>query len=219
MPKLHPVLPTVLMKSKKFVLLLFFVSILCSSASAQTFYGTADLKTFREGRDREMRDPKETPLPEIEAAKFVGLKYFEIDNRYRVKAKLVREPSEQKIQFQTSSGKIRTFLKYGTVSFKLRGKKYRLNVYQVEPAAAKEEYKDLVFIPFKDQTSGKESYGAGRYIDIKIPEGKRVILDFNLAYNPNCAYGSDKYNCPIPPKENRLDVEIKAGEKSYLPGH
>lgn len=189
------------------------------SVGAQTFYGTTDLKTFRDGREHEMRDPKETPFPEGKLAEYSGLKYFATDKSYRVKAKFKKEPSEQKIRFETSSGKIKTFLKYGTVSFKLSGKKYQLSVYQVEPAAIKEEYKDLVFIPFKDLTSGKETYGAGRYIDIRIPENKKVILDFNLAYNPNCAYGSDRYNCPIPPKENRLAVEIKAGEKSYLAGH
>lgn len=166
-----------------------------------------------------MRDEKETPLPEVEKEKFAGLKYFATDPKFRVTATLKKEASGQKIQFQTSSGKVRTFLKYGVVSFKLSGRKYRLNVYQVEPAAMKEEYKDLVFIPFKDLTSGKETYGAGRYIDLKISEGDEVILDFNLAYNPNCAYGSDKYNCPIPPRENRLNVAIKAGEKSYLSGH
>jgi uncharacterized protein len=201
------------------VFLFFLIALGCSSAFGQTYYGSTDLKTFRDGRDKEMRDAAETPLPETELAKFTGLKYYETDTHYRVKAKLKKEPSEQKIQFQTSSGKVRTFLKYGTVSFKLLGKKYSLNVYQVEPAAVKDEYKDLAFIPFKDETSGKETYGAGRYIDIKIPEGEKVILDFNLAYNPNCAYGSTKYNCPIPPRENRLDVEIKAGEKSYLAGH
>jgi uncharacterized protein (DUF1684 family) len=199
---------------------LFFL--ICSSAaivSAQTFYGTTDLKTFRDGREHEMRDPKETPLPEAERAKFSALKYYETDKKFRVTARLKKEPSEQRINFQTSSGKVRIFLRYGTVSFKLRGKKYELGVYQVEPAAQKEEYKDLLFIPFKDETSGKETYGAGRYIDIKVPTSDKVVLDFNLAYNPNCAYGSDKYNCPIPPKENRLAVEIKAGEKSYLAAH
>ena len=209
------------MLNRKFAIS-FAVTALCLSAAvvrAQTFYGTTDLRTFRDGRDHEMRDPKETPLPEAEQAKFAGLKYFATDGKYRVKAKFKKEPSAQKIQFQTSSGKIRTFLKYGTVSFKLSGKKYALSVYQVEPAAMKEEYKDLVFIPFKDLTSGKETYGAGRYIDIKIPPDDKVVLDFNLAYNPNCAYGSEKYNCPIPPRENRLSVEIKAGEKSYLAGH
>jgi uncharacterized protein len=216
-------LPKYHMRSKSFIFLLFFV--ICSSAAAvnaQTFYGTTDLKTFRDGRDHEMRSPEETPLPEAEQAKFSGLKYYATNSKYRVTARLKKAPSEQRINFQTSSGKVRVFLKYGTVSFQLLGKKYQLSVFQVEPAAQKEEYKDLLFIPFKDATSGKETYGAGRYIDIKIPASGRdykVILDFNLAYNPNCAYGSDKYNCPIPPKENRLAVGIKAGEKSYLAAH
>jgi hypothetical protein len=93
-----------------------------------------------------------------------------------------------------------------------------LSVYQAEISLleAFPEYKDLLFIPFKDLTNGRESYGGGRYIDIKNPAGKSAIIDFNLAYNPSCAYGSDKYSCPIPPKENFLQVKIKAGEKTYL---
>jgi uncharacterized protein (DUF1684 family) len=211
------------MPNSRRILFLFFVIALCClpavSIGAQTYYGSTDLKIFRDGRDHEMRDPKETPLPEAEQARFAGLKYYDVDKRFRVKAKLVTEAGKQRVHFQTSSGKTDIMLRYGTVSFKLMGKKLSLNVYRSEALAASEEYGDLLFIPFRDETSGKETYGAGRYIDIKISGAKKVILDFNLAYNPNCAYGSDKYNCPIPPKENRLDVEIKAGEKSYLPGH
>jgi uncharacterized protein (DUF1684 family) len=214
------------MRNRDFVFFLFFVIVLCclcgssvSIAGAQTFYGSTDLKTFRDGRDHEMRDPNKTPLPKAEIEKFSGLKYYDANRKFRVRARLRKEPSEQKVQFQTSSGKIRTFLKYGVVSFKLSGKKFELNVYQTEPGAQIEEYKNLLFVPFRDLTSGKESYGTGRYIDIRIPEKDKVILDFNLAYNPNCAYGSGQYNCPVPPKENRLDIEITAGEKSYLTGH
>ena len=76
-------------------------------------------------------------------------------------------------------------------------------------------YKNLLFVPFKDLTNGKETYGAGRYMDIVKPRGDEAILNFNLAYNPNCAYGSEDFSCPIPPKENFLQAEIKAGEKIF----
>ena len=117
----------------------------------------------------------------------------------------------------TSSGITKKFIKFGVLKFKLNGKGQSLNVFQIDPEirAKFPEYADLLFVPFKDFTSGKETYGVGRYIDIKTPKGKKVTLDFNLAYNPNCAYGNDKYSCPIPPKENFLRVEIKAGEKSF----
>lgn len=103
------------------------------------------------------------------------------------------------------------------MSFKLNGKNYSLSVYQADAEVLEKfpEYADLLFLPFKDLTNGKETYGGGRYIDIKTPAGNNVILDFNLAYNPNCAYGSERFSCPIPPKENFLPAQIKAGEKSY----
>ena len=117
----------------------------------------------------------------------------------------------------TSSEKSTKFIKYGVLNFKIHGKPYSLNVYQTDLETFEKfpEYKDLLFIPFKDLSNGKETYGGGRYIDILIPKKKEVTLNFNLSYNPNCAYGSDRYSCPIPPKENSLQVEIKAGEKSF----
>jgi uncharacterized protein (DUF1684 family) len=115
----------------------------------------------------------------------------------------------------TSVGTSRKYFKYGVLKFELGGNSYSLTVFQSETAAIKEEYKALLFVPFRDQTNGKETYGGGRYLDIKAPSGDEMILNFNLAYNPNCAYGSDNFSCPVPPKENFLQTEIKAGEKIF----
>lgn len=205
-----------LSKVFQFSFLLLFVIALSAVSFAQDFYGTEDLKVFRDGRDAEMRNKEETPLPYDDVAKFIGLNYFETDNSFRLKAKLVREFNDQKINFETSSGKVKTYLRYGRLEFKLGGKSYSLVAYKSQPLPQPDKYDDLLFIPFRDATSGKETYGAGRYLSIWIPKGTdRVLLDFNMAYNPSCAYGTDRFSCPIPPKENRLAVEVRAGEKNY----
>lgn len=200
--------------------LVFTISIMLSFvflAQAQTFYGTTDLKIFREGRDKEFRNKEESPLKEKDFSSFNGLNYFPEDKKFRVNAKFTRTSDEKYFQMPTSSGKSTKFVKYGILSFKLNGKPQTLNVYQPDAEVLKKfpEFADLLFVPFRDVTSGKETYGGGRYIDIKMPVKNKVILDFNLAYNPNCAYGSDEYSCPIPPKENFLQAEIKAGEKTF----
>lgn len=187
------------------------------AAQAQTFYGTTDVKAFREGRDHEFRDKKESPLKEEDLAGFKGLNYYPEDKKFAVKAKFTRTADEKYFQMPTSSGKTKMFVKYGVLKFKVGGKSQVLAVYEADPAVLQTfpEYADLLFIPFKDATSRTETYGGGRYIDIKRPAGKDVMLDFNLAYNPNCAYGGEKWSCPVPPAENVLKVEIRAGEKRY----
>lgn len=186
-------------------------------AAAQTYYGSTDLKVFRDGRDKEFRDKKESPLKAEDFAKFQGLNYFPVDSRFRVTAEFTRTPSEKYFQMPTSSGITKKFVKFGILKFRLGGKALRLSVYQIdkEILAKFPEYADLLFVPFKDLTSRTQTYGGGRYIDIKTPTGLKLILDFNLAYNPNCAYGGDKYNCPIPPRENSLQIAITAGEKRF----
>lgn len=197
--------------------MLFVVLAFAVFAEAQTFYGSTDTKIFRNGRDKEFRNKDESPLKEEDFPKFEGLKYFDENKKYIVKADFKRTSDEKYFQMPTSSGKSKKFVKYGELTFKLGGKKYSLNVYQADGEVLKKypEYADLLFVPFKDLTNGTETYGGGRYIDIKTPKGKKALINFNNAYNPNCAYGSDKYNCPIPPKENFLQTEIKAGEKKY----
>lgn len=186
------------------------------SAPAQTFYGTTDVKTFRDGRDKEFRNRKESPLPDEDFLNFKGLEYFETDEKFSIKAKLEKTAEKQYFMMPTSAGIRRKFIKYGVLKFDLDGKNHSLTVYQSEELLETKEFKDLLFIPFRDLTNGKETYGAGRYIDIKIPSGDEVILNFNVAYNPNCAYGSDKYACPVPPRENFLQVKIMAGEKKFV---
>lgn len=193
--------------------LLLFVS----GLSAQTFYGSTDLTAFREGRDKEFRDKKESPLKDEDLEKFTGLNYYTTDKNFRVTATITRTPSEKWFQMPTSSGRTKKFVKYGVLKFKINGTPLVLSVYQIDSAIAAKfpEYADLLFIPFKDLTSRTETYGGGRYIDIRSPQGKTVIVDFNLAYNPNCAYGGEKWNCPIPPSENSLNVAITVGEKRF----
>ena len=94
--------------------------------------------------------------------------------------------------------------------FKLKGKKFKLNVYQSQDLSRKPEYADYLFLPFTDNTNGLTTYGGGRYIDLKLPLEKTVTLDFNKAYNPYCAY-SKNYSCPIPPASNDLDISIPVG--------
>ncbi len=192
--------------------------VLAASVNAQTFYGANDVKVFREGRDKEFRNKSESPLKEEDFSKFEGLNYFKADESFRVEANFTKTSNEKYFLMPTSSEKSKRFVKFGVLSFKLNGKNYSLNVYRADAdvLAKFPEYADLLFVPFKDLTSGGETYGGGRYIDIKTPKDNKVILDFNLAYNPSCAYGSSRYSCPIPPKENFLQAEIKAGKKIYL---
>jgi uncharacterized protein (DUF1684 family) len=209
------------MKKLFFSILLFLISFAADAETgkAQDFYGTTDLKTFREGRDKEFRDPRESPLREKDFADFKGLKYFPLNQAFRVEAEFKKKTEAKFFKMPTSSEKTKRFAKYGELKFKLNNQEFILNLYQAEAVLLDEklkEYRDLLFAPFKDLTNGAETYGSGRYLDVKIPSSGKIILDFNLAYNPSCAYGSDKFSCPIPPKENYLRVKIAAGEQSYL---
>jgi hypothetical protein len=112
----------------------------------------------------------------------------------------------------TNTGEIRDGLRYGYIEFDAEGQRCRLQVYRLDDSG--DSGKASLFIPFRDSTSGKETYGAGRYLDLDENTSGIYELDFNRAYNPYCAYG-EGYSCPIPPEENRLAIPIRAGEKIY----
>ena len=144
------------------------------------------------------------------------MKYFATHEKYRVIADFSLTPDAYVFLMPTSTERVVEYRKYGIARFELDGKEYQLSIYQNQAFKDREGFEKHLFLPFKDLTNGQGSYGGGRYIDLTIPEGETIILDFNKCYNPYCAYNGN-YSCPIPPDENHLDVEIPAGVMN--PGH
>ncbi|OUR92206.1 hypothetical protein A9Q87_06930 [Flavobacteriales bacterium 34_180_T64] len=160
------------------------------------------------------KDARTSPLKEKDRKSFKGLDFFKFDSTYVVSAKLVRTPDEEPFEMKTTTDRLPVYVKYGIVEFLIQGKPYQLNIYQNLDLLKKEGYEDYLFLPFLDNTNGEESYGGGRYVECRIPEDDNISIDFNTAYNPYCAYNA-KYSCPIVPRENYLDIEVRAGVKAF----
>jgi uncharacterized protein (DUF1684 family) len=169
-----------------------------------------EIREFQEELDVHYADSIESPLSEEDRLAFGGLPFYPVDEGFRVIAEFTRTPDEKPFPMPTSSDRTPIYVKYGILKFFLQGQEHQLSIYQNQQLQKMPGYEDYLFLPFTDLTSGDSSYGGGRYIDIRIPKRKRVLLDFNKAYNPYCAY-SDGYSCPIPPKENDLAAAIKVG--------
>jgi len=166
----------------------------------------------RENKDSFFGQHSQSPIPAEERGKFKGLDYYSPDPKYSFELELHEHREKEKIKVQDTQGNEREFLRWGEFRFKIDDEEYALQVYKSNPMEEK------LFIPFRDATSSKETYGSGRYLDLEpnghqTPEGK-WILDFNKAYNPWCAY-SEYYACPFVPPENWLKVPVRAGEKDY----
>ncbi|HPI81566.1 MAG TPA: DUF1684 domain-containing protein, partial [Cyclobacteriaceae bacterium] len=146
------------------------------------------------------------------AKEFTGLKYFDIDPAYRISASLEPVKDRKVVILSTNDGRENRYLEYAWADFAINDVKCRLLILEVMEDGPE---KGSLFLAFADETSARETYGAGRYLDInKVPGSSSVLLDFNKAYNPYCAY-SDNFSCPFPPKQNILGVPIRAGEKTY----
>jgi uncharacterized protein len=169
---------------------------------------------FQEKLNKEYATREESPLMDEDFKVFKGLDFYPIDEKFIIESSFVRTENEKVFKMKTTGTRTPEYVKYGELHFQFEGKKYKLNLYQNIELIKKEGYKDYLFLPFSDLTCGKESYIGGRYIDMRIPKGDKVIIDFNKAYNPYCAY-SHKYSCPIVPLENDLEIEIKAGVKKF----
>ncbi|MBS1602915.1 MAG: DUF1684 domain-containing protein [Bacteroidetes bacterium] len=143
------------------------------------------------------------------------LRFYGVNPDYRVDCSFERVADSGWFEMQTS-GKPKTARKYGRLTFKLHDTTLHLVVFQLQMLLARADTREFLFVGFTDVTSAVDTYGAGRYIDCMIGDihGNKMVLDFNKAYNPNCAYTSG-YNCPIPPRENDLPVAILAGERNY----
>jgi len=174
----------------------------------------SEIKNFHYRLNLEFSNKATSPLTEKGFKKFTSLAFFPIDSSYKVTAKFMRTPNEKPFEMPTTKSRKAIEVKYGELHFILHGKPLKLNVYQSQELKLKPGYKDYLFLPFTDLSNGKETYHGGRYIDLKLPTNDTLIVDFNKAYNPYCAY-SDRYSCPIPPKENNLNVKVLAGVKAY----
>jgi uncharacterized protein (DUF1684 family) len=156
---------------------------------------------------------KHSPLKE---ADLQNLHFYDADSTYRVNADVELTPNEQPFQIQTFNGAKQEYVKYAHIKFTLNGKPQLLNVYSSISLAKQPGLADYLFLPFTDETNGNETYGGGRYLDLKTTDIKngKLEIDFNKAYNPYCAY-SNGYSCPMPPRENELTLKVQAGEKQY----
>ncbi|MEM8898559.1 MAG: DUF1684 domain-containing protein [Bacteroidota bacterium] len=197
----------------------YFSLLICFAipfAQAQNSY-VEEVLTHRKDKDEKYADKAKSPVPDEYLTEFGGLNYFEVDSSFKVRATLERFEKPSPHTFNTTKAKKkRTYILYGTVHFMMKGKKSKLTIYYAPISGPLRKKQKMLFLPFRDQTNGVSTYGGGRYLEIEDPEGDELVLDFNKAYNPYCAYGGD-FACVVPPRDNLIEVEVMAGEKEFLP--
>lgn len=154
------------------------------------------------------KDASRSPLKPEDIKSFKGLSFFPVDSSFAVVAKLKKTNTSDFFEMKTSTTRLSNERVFGILSFTIKGFDYSLKVYQSESSVL--ESSDYLFLPYLDATNGITTYGGGRYIDLKIPEGDLIWLDFNKSYNPYCVY-NERYSCPIVPKENFLPIKVEAG--------
>ncbi len=174
------------------------------------------LAKYRLEKEAEFRDPDQSPLREA-APDFKGNHYYDGNYAYLVEARVEKVQDGEPFLMPTSNpNRQKTFVPYAKLHFNLEGKDWTLTAYFSPQTARLPGYEDYLFLPFTDLTNGKETYGGGRYLDMRMPDGETMMIDFNKSYNPYCAY-TDGWSCPIPPEENFLEMEVKAGVMDF--GH
>jgi uncharacterized protein len=171
-----------------------------------------EVAQWRKERDEFLKTHQRSPLTPEDKKKFKHITYYPFNSKYVFNGKIERysfniNNPKYYATFLTNKGTNKRYIRYGRFHFNLDGKEHTIEVY-------KSILSDSLFIPFKDQTNGKETYEGGRYLDTEIDAGYQMILDFNMAYYPSCAY-NEKFVCALPPKENMFDFSIPAGEKDH----
>ncbi len=198
---------------KNFVSLFFGLVFLMGCAQ-----GKQDVKgdtRFQREINSEYKDASKSPLKSKDLKNFSGLDFFKFDTTYVVTATLKRTPNTEYFDMQTTTSRVSKERIFGILTFMLNDEIYNLNVYQNKDLITEEGSEDYLFLPFLDDTNGDETYGGGRYIDLRIPTGDMITIDFNSAYNPYCAY-NEKYSCPIVPRENYVGTNVRAGVKAFV---
>ncbi|PWK17801.1 DUF1684 domain-containing protein [Xanthomarina spongicola] len=196
---------------KYFLHLFLMISVLSCAQGKQPILGETE---FQKKMNADFKDATKSPLKDNDRKDFKGLDFFKFDSIYVVTASLTRTPDEAPFKMKTTTERMPMYVKYGVVNFELKGETHELNIYQNLDLMNEVGYEDYLFLPFLDLTNGDTTYGGGRYVECKIPSDNEVVIDFNSAYNPYCAY-NEKYSCPIVPRENYLETEVEAGVKAY----
>jgi len=198
----------------KYLITLF--TIICANIFSFSQQTEKEILDHRKDHLTSLTDSSTKMLTPAEIKDFKGLDYFDFDSTFQIKARLKRNKGK-KFEMATSTDRKPIYRRYGYLYVTIDGVECKLEVYQNVALKKNSEYKNYLFIPFKDGTTAIETYGAGRFLELEKTKGKSFMLDFNLAFNPYCCY-SERYSCPIPPRCNTLNVEIHAGEKTPL-GH
>ncbi|MCX2476752.1 DUF1684 domain-containing protein [Pedobacter sp. MC2016-05] len=171
------------------------------------------IRTHREKYKQAFIKESNSPLKEHDLQ---NLHFYDADSNYKISADVEMLKNEKVFKMPTYDGTSKEFYRYAKINFNLNDKAITMILYKSIDLSSNPAYKDLLFLPFTDETNNVESYGGGRYIDLSSKEinNNKIEVDFNKAYNPYCAY-SDGYRCPVPPEENNLELAIKAGEKKF----
>lgn len=200
---------------KPFFLALALLTITsCNSQNKRPLLGETE---YQKKMNANFKDATTSPLKKKDLKEFKGLDFYSVDSSFIVEAKLTRIENAPVFEMATTTDRKPLYKEFGILNFQLKGEDYQLTVYQNQDNLQDEQYKDYLFLPFTDDTSGNGSYGGGRYMDVMITDIKEdntVTLNFNNTYNPYCAY-NDRYSCPLTPRKNHLDIEIKAGVKDF----
>lgn len=197
---------------KKVVALLMMMQFGFGFAQAQ--FDLASIEKFQKELNAEYANAKTSPLLPEDLKDFQSLDFYPADEKFYVVAKFIRTENEQPFEMKTTTARKPVYVKYGEAHFSIDGQDFKLNIDSNIELSKKKEYKDYLFLPFSDLTCGNESYIGGRYLDLEIPQGNTIVIDFNRSYNPYCAY-NPKYSCPIVPLENDLKIEIRAGVQKF----
>ncbi len=184
-----------------------FSLVICSCSADQK----KDLTPFQKHQkeQQEFMLSEDSPIEKSERKNFISLNYFNQDSTYVFNANYESIFNGSIIEFATNTDRKPVYIHTANVTFTLEKSLLTLKAYRAQNSTD-----SSLFVPFNDLTNGVETYKSGRYLNLYIPDNGAIVVDFNLAYNPYCAYNK-KYSCPIPPVENRLNVKIKAGEKKY----
>ena len=198
------------MKNVYLLLVLVLGTVACVQ-DKRPIYGETE---WQRQMNADFKDATKSPLKDKDRNSFTELEFFPYDSIYVVIADLKRTPNEKPFKMKTTTDRLPNYVKYGEISFDLKGKPHKLNIYQNLDMKHKSGYEDYLFLPFLDDTNGASTYGGGRYVESRIPSNDVIVIDFNEAFNPYCAY-NEKYSCPIVPRANYVNTTIEAGVKAF----